>query len=118
MVLVALWGFPGHTSSFYAKEILPERSHFSVYIDSDIYFFPFLPMATIIERDVHHHDSDSSSSSAAMIVGIVAIVIIVGLVLFALKIYPFSANTTGTTGTNPINVNVNASLPAANSYGQ
>lgn len=68
-------------------------------------------MATIIERDVHHDSGNSNSAGA--IVAIVAVVIIVGLALFVLRFYPLGTTRAPSTGTTPLNINVQGQLPGA-----
>jgi len=59
-------------------------------------------MATIIERDVHHRGDADASSAMNTVIAVLAVVLIVGFALYALQMFPFAANNTGT----DINVNV------------
>ena len=65
-------------------------------------------MATIVERDIHHHHSDEDSSVGSIIVGLLAIVLIVGLALYAFQVYPFAGNASG----DRLNVNIDTTVPA------
>ncbi len=53
-------------------------------------------MATIIERDVHHSSGSDASAAMNTIIAVLAVVLIVGFALYALQVFPFAANNTGT----------------------
>lgn len=70
-------------------------------------------MATIIERDVHHHSdgtNNDASSAMTVLIMIVAIAVIAGLALFALRAYPFNSGAPAT-GSNPVDINVEGTIP-------
>lgn len=53
-------------------------------------------MATIIERDVHHRSDSDASSAMNTVIAVLAVVLILGFALYALQVFPFAANNTGT----------------------
>lgn len=67
----------------------------------------------IEERHIIHHDDDTSSSMIAVL--LIAAVLIIGFLLFAMRMYPFSAAPADTSnGATQMDINIPANTPDVN----